>query len=575
MLRTKSRWILSLVGAAVVTSTLFTNCSEGGFSPSAPRVAGTGGALIGTDGDPLISYAWHLNNTGQKVFSSSAGVAGNDLNLEDTWLNGIYGQGIHILISDDGVEDTHVDLTENFNYDNFSKDYGLAAPYISARAAPKAIGDNHGTAVAGLIAAVAGNGKGARGVAPKAQVSATNFLSDDISQTTAVVVDQARGDADIFNMSWGGTQNTLKAPITGFENQLRFGVTNGRAGKGAIYVKAAGNEFTINCLGTTNTECLGNSNFAPENTNPFMIIAGALNAQGLSASYSSAGSNLWVSSFGGEFGYDSPAMVTIDRTGCSAGFATSSSSAKVPFEKGQNGNTSCSYTATFNGTSAAAPVLSGAVALILSANPSLTWRDVKYILAKTATPVNYVTTGNISHPLGDSVPMGYSWEQPWIMNTAGFPFHNWYGFGRVNVDAAVALAKSYTSSLGTYVETSWAHEATGLSLAVPDNSASGVANTLSVAQALKIESVQLRLWVTHADLSEIAVELTSPGGTKSIVVNMRNAMTGLTNYEGDVLLSNAFFQESSAGTWTLRVLDGKVGNTGTLTRWGLNFTGSY
>ena len=46
------------------------------------------------------------------------------------------------------------------------------------------------------------------------------------------------------------------------------------------------------------------------------------------------------------------------------------------------------YTNSMNGTSSATPVTSGSIALILEANPKLTWRDVKYILAKTATMVD-------------------------------------------------------------------------------------------------------------------------------------------------------------------------------------------
>jgi subtilisin family serine protease len=42
------------------------------------------------------------------------------------------------------------------------------------------------------------------------------------------------------------------------------------------------------------------------------------------------------------------------------------------------------YTASFNGTSAAAPTASGVIALMLEANPKLTFWEVKYILAKTA-----------------------------------------------------------------------------------------------------------------------------------------------------------------------------------------------
>lgn len=564
--------ICILIVSGLVSSVLFTNCSESSFSASDADVSYLT-AGIGSEGDPLVEHAWHLNNTGQKVFASAGGTAGNDLNLEQTWTAGIYGAGIKVLVSDDGVEDSHPDLKGNFNLNNLSKDYTLSSPYTAARAAPKHANDNHGTSVAGLIAAVAGNKIGSRGVAPNASVASANFLSNNVSQTTAIVADQVKGNVDIWNMSWGGAQNTLSVPIAGFETQVRFGITNSRSGKGAIYVKAAGNEFEVNCRNSSTVRCIGNSNFDAENASPFFINVGALNAGGGAATYSSMGSNLWISSFGGEFGYNTPAMITTDRVGCTNGFSYSGTTSQVGFDKGQTGNSGCNYTATFNGTSSAAPILSGAVALILEANPNLTWRDVKYILAKTATPVDYVTTGSIGHPLGIAMPTGYAWEQAWKTNAAGFPFHNWYGFGRINVDAAVGLAKKYLSPLGNLTETNWAHSST-VNLAIPDFSATGAATTMTVVNSIKIEAVQLRVWVTHADVSELALELTSPLGTKSIVINARNALVGLPNYVGETFLTNAFYQENSSGTWTVRVIDAKSGAvTGSLTRWSLNFVG--
>ena len=42
------------------------------------------------------------------------------------------------------------------------------------------------------------------------------------------------------------------------------------------------------------------------------------------------------------------------------------------------------YERDFAGTSAAAPIVSGVAALVRGANPELTWRDLKLILAATA-----------------------------------------------------------------------------------------------------------------------------------------------------------------------------------------------
>ena len=42
------------------------------------------------------------------------------------------------------------------------------------------------------------------------------------------------------------------------------------------------------------------------------------------------------------------------------------------------------YTSRFNGTSAAAPIATGVIALMLEANPNLTYRDVQEILVRSA-----------------------------------------------------------------------------------------------------------------------------------------------------------------------------------------------
>jgi Regulatory P domain of the subtilisin-like proprotein convertases and other proteases len=568
----RTRIILSVVVVGGLTSLFFTNCSSEGFATL------NNDNLIGSsslgNGDPLINYAWHLENIAQKVFASKSGTAGMDLDLLSTNAQGISGAGVRVMISDDGVEDTHEDLYGNFLAGSFSKDYTTASPYTAATARPSHISDNHGTAVAGIIAAMANNGVGARGVAPGAKFASSNFLSASVSQTVARMSDQATGDYDILNMSWGGSQNTLVLGDSTFESTLLSRVTNGRSGKGVVFIKSAGNDFRILCNGSGSTYCVGNSNFDGDNTNPFIMMTAASNAAGKVASYSSPGANLWVTAPAGEFGYDTPAMVTTDRTGCDKGFAGTSVTTQVAFDKGSNGNSKCNYSVTFNGTSAAAPVVTGVVALLLEANPNLSWRDVRYILAKTAVPLDYITSGYVPHPLGTASPTNYAWDQVWVTNKAGFHFHNWYGFGQVDVDAAVAMAKSYTSSFGTYQSTGW-YDKANLSLAVPDNSATGVSSVMTVSSTVKVEAVQLRIYIAHNDLSELALELTSPSGTRSVVINMNNSLTGMKDYLGEVFLTNAFYQEVATGNWTLKVIDGKSGsNVGTLTRWSLNIWGA-
>ena len=44
------------------------------------------------------------------------------------------------------------------------------------------------------------------------------------------------------------------------------------------------------------------------------------------------------------------------------------------------------------GTSASAPLAAGICALVLQANPSLTWRDMQHIVVQTARPANLKTS---------------------------------------------------------------------------------------------------------------------------------------------------------------------------------------
>jgi subtilisin-like proprotein convertase family protein len=160
---------------------------------------------------------------------------------------------------------------------------------------------------------------------------------------------------------------------------------------------------------------------------------------------------------------------------------------------------------------------------------------------------------------------------PWTKNAANHWFHDWYGFGRVNVDAAVAAARAYVAgSLGTLTETNWAQDSGTINVTVPTGS-SGVTRTLSVSNSLVIEAVQARVSVTGC-AADVGLELTSPAGTVSYLMNV-NSGIGETNISNHRYLSNAFLDENSSGTWTLRVIEGKTNCTPVLTNWKLNFFG--
>ncbi|MCB0368350.1 MAG: S8 family serine peptidase, partial [Bdellovibrionales bacterium] len=477
---------------------------------------------------------------------------------------------------------THEDLADNFSKEKVYRDYNLTGDWKSYSAPPSDT-DYHGTSVAGVIGAVGWNGRGSRGVAPKVTLSATNFMSDVVNRTADVITDQAKGDIDIVNMSWGYGQSYYTSIDSGLADQFKYGVENGRSGKGIVYVRSAGNSRIEQVSRLSDAYRLGVSNFDGTNNTPYTIVVGAIFADGTNAYYSSPGSNLWISAPGGLDGIESPAIVTTDRSGCLLGYASSSFSSSTfgdGFQKGANGNTSCNYTVTFNGTSSAAPNISGSVALLLEAHPELTWRDVKYLLAKTALKAtadadqseNYFYVENSTTYSNHKSPTGYVWDDGWVVNDAGFNFNDLFGFGIINVDAAMTLAKTYTT-LFTGLLQEKQYSSTGLSLAIPDYDKDGVTDTINVPDNLRIEAIQIQVSITHANVGELAIELVSPNNKRSVLVPMNNSLDGVSNYTSAVFLTNKFYFESSLGNWKIRIVDGRTGNTGTLTAWHLNIFG--
>ena len=559
---------------------------------------------LSTVTDPLAFQQWGLRNTAQTGYADTKGTAntggtlGTDINANPVYSNyGYTGLGVTVAVVDTGLEVLHEDLSANvvsggsWNFINSSTDPTNAV----------ATTGDHGTSVSGLIA-MALNDKGGIGVAPKVQLKGFNVLLS--SQSNANYIAALGGstaspnssDVAIFNQSFGTNNTTVRTIDPALAAQYVSGTSSLRGGKGALYVKSAGNGYTsfgtatcsttggnINCCAA---QSLGvscqNVNFDPSNVLPYNIVMAALNAKGKKSSYSTAGSALWASAPGGEGGYNAsvfpgliaaaydPAMVTTDQSNCSNGYSRSAETSSLFNQGGSNLsgiNFSCNYTNGMNGTSSAAPMMSGVIALILEANPALTWREVKDILARTAVKVN-AGIAPVTVVLGNGV--AYVAERAWVTNAAGRPFHNWYGFGAVNASAAVNMAKTYVSgSLGAFANTGWIRSGT-LSLAIADNSTVGASTTLTVSTvgtSGKVEAVQIKVSTANAVsgwAGDLGIELTSPSGTRSILKNIKDGFAG-SSLTGMVLASNAFYGESSAGIWTIKVLDGWVGGTQTLT----------
>jgi subtilisin-like proprotein convertase family protein len=202
--------------------------------------------------------------------------------------------------------------------------------------------------------------------------------------------------------------------------------------------------------------------------------------------------------------------------------------------------------------------VSGVIALMLEANSSLTWRDVKHILATTSVQVDASRTKTLSGVL----------QYAWVTNAASHKFHNWYGFGKVNAAAAVDAAKSYTAnSLGTWVYAT-ALNSTVTTIADYDTTQATVSLSAPSGSSDIVETVEIAIKLTHAIPNSIGLRLMSPSGTISNILQPYTKITTNPSNFTFYIQSNAFYGESMAGTWTL-AMDEYIsdGTSGTMTSW--------
>ncbi|HFU77625.1 MAG TPA: hypothetical protein ENK68_03885 [Epsilonproteobacteria bacterium] len=472
--------------------------------------------------DPLFSSQWYLENTGQSVGSAAGAVSGEDIHIKDVWSK-YQGKGIKIAIVDTGIESQHPDLQNvdqnlSYRYSDNTHTSNLTHEQM------KTSSDNaHGTACAGIIGAQI-NSIGIQGIAPEATLVGLNVFSNPTDTTFQEAL--AYPNVDISSNSWGNSGYELfddSYSVAGIEEGLK----KGRDGKGIIYIFAAANLST-----NANT-------FTPSNHLGVITVA-ATDADGKQASYSNHGSNILLSAPGGEYGQNKVAIVTTDLTGKGIGM---DEGIVDSFYKG-DGN----YTAVMNGTSAATPMVAAVTALMLEANPNLTYRDVSYILARTA---------RINDPSDSS----------WHQNGAGYMISEKYGFGMLDANQSVNMAETFT---GLQKQKSTKKYENNTSLSIPDNDFSGISESISVFEDIKVEHVDVWVDIVHPNIRDLEITLTSPSGTTSTLAYNGETSGTYANWRFGIV---QMLDEKSSGEWKLTVID-KVGtNNGILKKFSLKIYG--
>lgn len=465
--------------------------------------------------DALFSQQWSLLNTGQ-----NGAEPGMDIRVTNVW-NRFRGTGVVIGIVDDGVEISHPDLATNYRSD-------LSYDYLDNDRDPTPSKNGiHGTPVAGIAAARGNNFIGLAGVAFESPWAALRLIGpgegDDQEAASMVHSNQW---ISIYNNSWGRSDSGMILGGLGplLRQALEYGAREGRGGLGSIVVWAAGNG------GLT----LDNVNYDTYANNMHVIAVASVNDLGVRSSFSEPGACVAICAPGGDTGFRPQSIVTTDRLG-EAGWNSGKDAADL-----RDGD----YTRNYKGTSASAPMVSGAVALMLQANPRLGWRDVKEILIRSARQLDPANSD-------------------WIINGAGLRLSHFYGGGLLDVEAAVERGMTWTNLPPMSSFTNDWTPATPVS--IPDNAASGVEQSFSFAEAgalFRVEHVTLTADIAHPARGDLAVRLTSPSGTISRLAERHSDPNA--DYPNHTFSSILCWGESATGTWKVRVVDLRTGNLGSI-----------
>jgi len=464
------------------------------------------GVLDGLEGDPLFDKQWYIRSLGNITNASNIeSIKGNDLNLLEVYRN-YMGSGSIIQIVDSGIDIKHEDLKDNIDLTRSLDGSKQGDP------TPGGMFKSHGTMLAGIAAARAFNGVGIRGVAPFAKIAGSNWLAQQSLDGLAKAWYSGDGanEITVSNNSWGSyyTADTI------YEDIMSEASTKLRDGKGRIFVFASGNAREDNA--DANIQYILNNQYA--------LVVGALNYQNNITNYSTPGANLWTVAYGGADDVnDGPTIATTYLTGES----------EITWEEDSKKN----YTYAMAGSSAAAPMVSGSVALIVEACPNLTYRDVKYLIASTAIKVD-------------------STNSSWITNSAGYHFSRDYGFGLINTKDAINKCKGFYKLLPAQLNIETTKTQLNKTIAIDST------ENINIDKDIKIEWVELTVDINSLNASNIDIYLESPSGTKILLVKSgtlidqyhipyQNWMNG-----GFRFSTGAMLDESSLGEWKVIIENG-------------------
>ena len=531
--------------------------------------------------DPEAANQWHLSRLG--------GIA-------DVWAD-YTGKGVHVGIYDSGVQYAHYDLNDNYdarrhvvvNGVTYDGDYRPAS-------------GPHGTSVAGVIAAER-NGVGTVGVAYDARITGVNIFDPFSGGGIDPGIFVNGGDDrffkamnqaftfDVVNHSWGSEQmsyqsvasRSVEGTFAYYQAEsLRLAAAFGRGGLGTLSVIAGGNG---------NEDSQGDAWGTDRHA---ITVAAYRDSDAFASSYSSRGAHLLVSAPSSDYSFlDARGVVTTDLLG------------RDGYNLRADIGGKWDHTDDFGGTSSAAPVVTGVVALMLDANEGLGWRDVKNILAASS----FAPRGVAAEPGGFETEFGFTIAlnesrfkmagQAAHWNGGAMHYSTDYGYGGVDARAATRMAEVWSLFGGAKTSANEQTISTPLldvnlisSADIPRDDArvhadfvgEPVTYSFKIDQNIDLEHVDLTLRFSkffawgdekyYYNPSGMQLKLIAPDGTEAFVDTIGAVGPDGVETNDFTFGFSGFRGVEAAGTWKFQFLEPFYNNSTQVTSLQLNGWGS-
>jgi subtilisin family serine protease/subtilisin-like proprotein convertase family protein len=558
-----------------------------------------------TPNDYYYSQQWAHHNTGQAhaYGGGNVGTIDCDIDSDQAWDLTTGAASVTIAIIDTGVDLDHTEFSGKIvaGYDFVNNDSTPQDDHM------------HGTACAGIAAALGNNTSGVAGVSFGARIMPLKVLDSNGSgynSDITAAIDWARTHgADVISMSLGGG---------GYDSGMNNAI-NAATSAGLVVVSAAGNDDS-------------NGISYPANYSNSMAV-GALSPCNERKNPSSCdGENWWGSNYGSNLDVMAPGT-RLHTTYYNGG-----------------------YIDDMNGTSGATPHVAGVAALVKGVNPSLSATEIRDIINNSADDIGaagfdiYTGHGRLnayqavlqagggtdpiisyqSHTISDGdngqldpgetanlyvtvvnngaeatgVSITLSESSSYLSISSATQYYGTIAAGGTDTNSsAYVLTAAAGTPLGTTVTINMSITANGgysntdsfditigtppsftecnsTNYSIPDNNATGINSPLNITEDVDITDLRVYVDITHTWIGDLLVRVTSPSGTQVVLHNRSGGSDDNIVGWYDTELSvdgpgslDDFLGESSQGSWTLHIDDNADYDTGTLNEWCLYIEG--